>query len=80
MENFERSILVHVLNYQMYRPTLYEESDAFGVILEASDIERLLVIFMYNNNIEGRTPATVLGGYFGNLRSMSREEAMKGEI
>jgi serine/threonine protein kinase len=71
-EQFEGSLLQHNLQFNIYRPTIYEIADKFGDFLTEEDIRDLVILFTTNNSITGLTPTQLYEYYRKNMRGKGR--------
>jgi serine/threonine protein kinase len=67
-EQFEGSFIIHCLQYDIYRPTVYEAADDFDIILSQNDVLGLLLLITYNDSVSGKTPRAVTKHYVENCR------------
>lgn len=65
VEAFEAGLIMYCLQYNIYRPTVYEAADTFGDRLIDTDIRDLIILYTSNNNLSGMTP-TELYNYYRN--------------
>lgn len=62
-EQFEAVFIKDILQYQIYRPTIYEAADIFGDILSSSDIADLLLMYAKNYSLNTKLPSAAYGSY-----------------
>ena len=75
-ENFEGGFVKNCLEYNIYRPTLYEAADKFDDKLEDSDIRDLIVLYSMNTSFSGMTPSQLYYYYREKLRGLSVEQLL----
>lgn len=67
-ENFEGGFVKNCLEYDIYRPTIYEAADQFGDKLEDTDIRDLIILYGLNHSFSGMTPTQLYNHYRTNLK------------
>ena len=67
-EQFEGGFIRNCLQYDIYRPTVYEAADEFGEKLEDTDIRDLIILYSMNMSFSGFTPTELYQHYRTNLR------------
>jgi len=67
-EQFEGGFIKNCLQYDIYRPTVYEAADNFGDKLEDSNVRDLIVLYSMNNTFSGMKPSELYQYYRTNLR------------
>jgi hypothetical protein len=67
-ENFEGGFIKNCLEYDIYRPTIYEAADQFGDKLDDTDIRDLIILYSLNNSYSGMTPSELYHYYRDNLK------------
>lgn len=70
-EQFEGSFIQNCLQYQIYRPTVYEAADTFGDKLSDVDVRDLIVLYSKNHSFSGLTHSELYGYYRTHLRGQS---------
>lgn len=72
-EQFEGGFIKNCLEYDIYRPTVYEAADEFGDKLEDTDIRDLIILYSMNTTFSGMTPTELYQYYRSNLRGLPLE-------
>lgn len=67
-EEFERSFIKNCLQYNIYRPTVFEIADEFNVRLDEIAVRDLVTLYGRNPTIIGLTPGELFDYYLKNLR------------
>ena len=67
-EQFEGGFITNCLQYDIYRPTLYEAADEFGDKLEDSDIRDLIILYSMNSSFSGMRHNELYQHYRTHLR------------
>lgn len=67
-EQFEGGFIKNCLEYNIYRPTIYEAADDFGDKLEDSDIRDLIILYSMNNTFSGMKSCELYQYYRTNLK------------
>lgn len=67
-EQFEGSFIQNCLQYQIYRPTMYEAADAFGDKLGDVEVRDLIVLYSKNASFSGLTHSELYHYYRTHLR------------
>lgn len=67
-EQFEGGFIKNCLEYDIYRPTVYEAADEFGDKLEDTDIRDLIILYSMNTTFSNMTPSELYQYYRSNLR------------
>lgn len=73
-QQFEGSLVQHVLNFQVYRPTLYEAADKFDDSLSEDNVRDLIILYVVNHSIDGLTPAQLYSHYKKNMVGQPMEK------
>lgn len=68
-EQFEGSFIVHCLDYEIYRPTIYEIADKFDHRLDDTNIRDLIMLYGMNDTFNGWTPTEFYQHYIKNVRN-----------
>lgn len=68
-ENFEGSIIKYCLEFNIYRPTLYECADEFNDKLDETDIRNLIILYSMNDSISGLTHYDIYSYYRKHLKA-----------
>ncbi len=68
-EAFEGGLIKNSLEYEIYRPTLYESADYFGDRLDDCNIRDLIILYTMNISISGLTPIRVYEYYRTHLKN-----------
>jgi len=68
-EEFEASFIKNCLEYDIYRPTIYEAADNFGDTISDSDARDLIVIYTMNTSFSGKTPTELYKYYRDKLKN-----------
>ena len=72
-EQFEGGFIMNCLQYNIYRPTVYEAADQFGDKLGEEEIRDLIVLYSMNTSFSGMTPPAVYKYYKEHLREHVRK-------
>lgn len=72
-EQFEGGFIKNCLEYDIYRPTIYEVADEFEDKLEDADIRDLIVLYSMNSSFNGMTAKDLYCHYRTHLRGKSLE-------
>lgn len=67
-EQFEGGFIKNCLEYDIYKPTLYEAADEFGDKLEDGDICNLIILYSMNTSFSGMNVFDLYGYYRTSLR------------
>lgn len=67
-EQFESSFIKNCLEYNIYRPTIYEAADQFNDALLETNIRDLIVLYSHNHTFTGYTPTQLYSYYRSNLK------------
>lgn len=67
-EQFEGGFIRNCLEYDIYRPTVYEAADQFGDRLDDTNIRDLIILYSMNYSFSGMTPIELYQYYCDNLR------------
>lgn len=73
-EHFEGGLVMNCLQYDIYRPTVYEAADLFDEKLEEHDIRNLIALYSLNNSFSGMTPIQLFDYYRTNLRNAQDDD------
>lgn len=73
-QQFEGSLVQHVLKFKVYRPTLYEVADQFDDLLSEDNIRDLIILYVTNPSINGLTTAQLYSHYKKNMMGRRMEE------
>jgi serine/threonine protein kinase len=72
-EQFEGGFIKNCLEYNIYRPTVYEAADESGDKLEDTDIRNLIVLYSMSNKFSGMKPTELYQYYRVNYRDQPFE-------
>lgn len=72
-EQFEGGFIKNCLEYDIYRPTIYEAADEYGDRLEDTDIRDLVILYSMNSSFSGMTAVELYHYYRTNLRGQPIE-------
>jgi serine/threonine protein kinase len=72
-EQFEGGFIKNCLEYDIYRPTVYEAADNFDDYLKEVDVRNLIILYSMNTTFSGMTPHELYKYYRENLRFCSLE-------
>ncbi|CAH6419013.1 Protein kinase [uncultured virus] len=67
-EQFEGGFIKNCLEYDIYRPTVYEAADDFNDRLEDLEIRDLIILYSMNSSFSGMRPSKLYQYYRTNLR------------
>lgn len=67
-EQFEGGLVKNCLEYNIYRPTLYESADLFSIELDEQQICDLIAFYTMNNSFSGMKPSQLFNYYLNNLQ------------
>ena len=67
-EQFESAFIKNCLEYNIYRPTIYEAADDFKDRLDDSDIRDLIILYSMNHSFNDMKPTELYDYYRNNLR------------
>lgn len=67
-EQFEGGFIKNCLEYNIYRPTIYESADIFNDHLNDPEIRDLIILYSMNNSFSGMTPTELYKYYRIHLR------------
>lgn len=73
-ELFEGGFIVHCLEYDIYKPTIYEAADNFGDKLTDIEIRDLIILYSSNPTFDGMTTLELYSYYRVNLKGKSIED------
>jgi hypothetical protein len=77
VEDFESSFIKNCLEYNIYRPTIYEVADNFNDTLGDTNIRDLIIFYSMNKTIIGKTPNELYEYYRTHLRGKDFTELLK---
>lgn len=72
-EQFESGFIKNCLEYNIYRPTIYEAADNFGDKLDDAGVRDLIILYTINNSFSGMTPTELYQYYRSSLRDRPLE-------
>lgn len=72
-ENFEASFVKNCLQFDIYRPTIYEIADNYNHYLNDNDIRDLIMIYTMNTSFSGMKPSQLYEYYHNNLKNKSMD-------
>lgn len=75
-EQFESSFVKNCLEYDIYRPTIYEAADEFSYKLADEDIRDLIVLYSMNNSHSGMTPTELFNYYKTHLQGSTIDKLL----
>lgn len=76
-EQFEGGLVKNCLNYEIYRPTLYETADLFDDKLDETDVRDLVVLYSMNSEINGMKTIKLYQYYRENLKGKDVQALLK---
>jgi serine/threonine protein kinase len=76
-EQFESSFVVHCLDYEIYRDTVYEIADKKSDYLSETNIRDLIMIYSMNDSYTGWTPTQLYQYYINNIQGKPLDAIFK---
>jgi len=75
-ESFEGGFIKNCLEYNIYRPTIYESADSFNDYLSDQNIRDLIILYTKNNTISKFTPSKLYHYYKFFLKDKSIDDLL----
>lgn len=75
-EQFESGFIKNCLEYDIYRPTIYEAADDFGDKLQEEHIRDLIVLYSMNSSFSGMKASELYAYYKENLKGLPIENLL----